>query len=72
VVLGFRTLDGVEGLNEVHRLEVSEERITRNRCYCFRPETVAAVAADLGLTPLPRPWRSPSVGDALLMFAGLK
>jgi RNA polymerase sigma-70 factor, ECF subfamily len=72
VVLGFRTLDGVEGLNEVHRLEVSEERITRNRCYCFCPETVAVVAEDLGLTPLPRPWRSPSMGDALLMFAGLK
>jgi RNA polymerase sigma-70 factor (ECF subfamily) len=72
VVLGFRTLDGVEGLNEVHRLEVGEGRITRNRCYCFCPETVAVVAGDLGLTPLPRPWRSPSVSDALLMFAGLK
>src|SRR5262245_23650378 len=27
LVLGFRTLDGVEGLNEVHRVEVIDERI---------------------------------------------
>src|SRR5262245_58995666 len=35
IVLGFRTLDGVEGLNEVHRLETSDGRIVRVRVYCF-------------------------------------
>ncbi|HET6899102.1 MAG TPA: RNA polymerase sigma factor, partial [Vicinamibacteria bacterium] len=43
IVLGFRTLDGVEGLNEIHRLEVSDGRIVRVRTYCFCPETLAVV-----------------------------
>jgi hypothetical protein len=72
VVLGFRTLDGVEGLNEVHRLEVADGRVECIRCYCFCPETVAALAQDVGVTPLWRPHRSPDVASALMMFAGPK
>jgi RNA polymerase sigma-70 factor, ECF subfamily len=68
IVLGFRTLDGVEGLNETHRLEVNEERIVRVRTYCFCPETLAVIAGELGLKALPRPHRSPSIGD---FFRGL-
>ncbi len=60
IVLGFRTLDGVEGINEVHRIEVSEGRITRVRRYCFCPDTLRLVGEHLGLTALDRPYRSPS------------
>ncbi len=60
VVLGFRTLDGVEGLNEIHRIEASEGRITRVRCYCFCPDTLRVVGEHLGLRALDRPYRSPS------------
>jgi RNA polymerase sigma-70 factor (ECF subfamily) len=63
IVLGFRTLNGVEGLNEIHRLEVLDGRITRVRTYCFCPETLSVVAGALGITALRRPYRSPSVGD---------
>jgi hypothetical protein len=65
LVLGYRTLDGVEGLNEVHRLEVVEGRIVRVRTYCFCPETLAIIAAALGTTALPRPHRSPALGDVV-------
>jgi hypothetical protein len=58
-VLGFRTLHGVEGLDEVHRLEEVDGRIVRIRCYCFCPDTLAAVAADLGMAALRGPYRSP-------------
>jgi hypothetical protein len=59
VALGFRTLEGREGLNEVHRLEVEEDRVTRVRCYCFCPDTVRTVARHLDLPALDRPYRSP-------------
>jgi RNA polymerase sigma-70 factor, ECF subfamily len=72
VVLGFRTLDGVEGLNEVHRLEVGEDRIQRVRCFCFCPETVAEVAREAGVRALYRPHRSPGVPDFLMAVTGLK
>jgi RNA polymerase sigma-70 factor, ECF subfamily len=60
IVIGWRTLDGVEGLNEIHRLEVSDGKITRVRCYCFAPDTLRVVAEELGLQVLKRPYRSPS------------
>jgi RNA polymerase sigma-70 factor (ECF subfamily) len=60
VALGFRTLGGVEGLNEVHRLEESDGRITRIRCYCFAPDTLRTVAEHLGIKALDRRYRSPS------------
>ncbi len=60
IVIGWRTLDGLEGLNEIHRLEVSDGKITRVRCYCFAPDTLRAVAADLGIPALNRAYRSPS------------
>jgi RNA polymerase sigma-70 factor (ECF subfamily) len=63
IVLAFRTLDGVEGLNEIHRLDVSDGVVTRVRCYCFAPDTLRAVAAALGLIALDRPYRSPAPED---------
>ncbi len=65
LVLGFRTLDGIEGLNEIHRIEVQDDRIIRVRIYCFCPETLAMVADAIGVRVLPRPHRSPSAGDFL-------
>ncbi|HEX7137913.1 MAG TPA: sigma-70 family RNA polymerase sigma factor [Vicinamibacterales bacterium] len=70
LVLGFRTLDGVEGLNEIHRLEVANGRIVRVRTYCFCPETLAAVAEAVGVKALPRPHRSPSVMDFISATLG--
>jgi RNA polymerase sigma-70 factor (ECF subfamily) len=72
IVLGFRTLKGVEGLNEVHRLEVLGGHIVRLRTYCFCPETLAVVASAFGITALPRPHRSPWIGDIVPMFLGLR
>lgn len=59
IVLGFRTFDGVEGLNEIHRIDELDGKIARIRCYCFAPDTLATVAEDLGLPALRRPYRSP-------------
>src|SRR5262249_4921118 len=71
LALGFRTIDGIEGLNEVHRLEAAGERIQRIRCYCFCPELLGEVARDLGLKALLRPYRSPSAGEFLLALVGI-
>jgi RNA polymerase sigma-70 factor (ECF subfamily) len=62
IVLGFRTLAGVEGINEVHRLEEVDGRIARVRCYCFCPDTLRLLAEELGFKALNRPYRSPSPG----------
>ena len=72
IVLGFRTLDGVEGLNEIHRLDVADGLIVRVRTYCFCPETLAAVAESVGCPALPRPYRSPSLGDFIMAMLGLR
>jgi RNA polymerase sigma-70 factor (ECF subfamily) len=72
IVLGFRTLDGVEGLNEIHRIEALDDRIVRVRIYCFCPETLAAVAEALGYKALPRPHRSPSVNDFFGAMVGIR
>jgi RNA polymerase sigma-70 factor (ECF subfamily) len=72
LVLGFRTLADVEGLNEVHRLEIAEGRIRRIRCYCFCPETLSALAAELGVAAIARPYRSPTAVESLLAMAGIR
>ena len=58
VVLGFRTLNGVEGLNEIHRLEESDGRISHVRCYCFTPDTLQVVGEHLGHEAIRKPYRS--------------
>ena len=58
-MLGFRTYDGVTGLNEIHRIDEVDGCIARIRCYCFSPDTLRALASELGLAALPRPYRSP-------------
>jgi len=60
LVLGFRTLDGVEGLNEVHRLEEQDGKIVHIRCYCFCPDTLRVLGEHIGRNALPRRYRSPS------------
>ncbi len=59
MALGYRTLGGVEGINEVHRLEESDGRIARIRCYCFCPDTLRALGEHLGIVALDRRYRSP-------------
>jgi RNA polymerase sigma-70 factor (ECF subfamily) len=59
IAIGFRTLGGVEGLNEIWRLEAGEGGVAKVRLYCFTPDVLAAVAKDLGLVALRRPYRSP-------------
>jgi hypothetical protein len=52
--------DGVEGLNEVHRLEEQDGKIVHIRCYCFCPDTLRVLGEHLGRHALPRRYRSPS------------
>jgi hypothetical protein len=65
MVLGYRTLNGVEGINEVHRIEEHDNVITRVRLYCFCPDALRAVAEQRGLSVVERPiaYRSPSLPD---------
>ena len=72
IILGFRTLGGLEGLNEIHRLEVADGLIVKVRTYCFCPETLAVIAEALGCSALPRPYRSPSVWDFILATLRLR
>jgi len=60
MALGYRTLGGVEGINEVHRLEEVDGRIARIRCYCFCPDTLRVLGEHLGMRALDRAYRSPS------------
>lgn len=63
LVLGFRTMNGVEGLNEVHRLEVLDNKITRIRCYCWCPDTLRTIGKHFGVDKVEHPlrtYRSPS------------
>lgn len=58
VAIGFRTQNGVEGLNEVWRFEMGEGGVSRLRLYCFSPDVLVAVAKELGVPVLNRPYRS--------------
>lgn len=58
MVIGLRTKDGVEGLNEIWRFEMGEGGIARMRLYCFTPDVLCAVAKDLRMPVLNRPYRS--------------
>jgi len=60
IAVGFRTLNGVEGLNEIWRFDMGDGGIARLRLYCFSPDVLAAVAQDLGVPALMRPYRSPN------------
>jgi hypothetical protein len=55
MALGYRTLNGVEGINEVHRLEEVDGRIARIRCYCFCPDTLRVLGEHLGIVALDPP-----------------
>jgi RNA polymerase sigma-70 factor (ECF subfamily) len=59
IALGFRTLDGLEGINEIWRLEPGEGGVAKLRLYCFSPDVLATVGRELGIPALKRPYRSP-------------
>lgn len=40
MVLGYRTLNGREGVNEIHRIVAHDGVITRVRIYCFCPDSL--------------------------------
>ena len=65
IVLGYRTLHGMEGINEIHRIEALDEVIVRVRCYCFCPDTLHVVAEKLGKAAIQRnlSYRSPALVD---------
>jgi len=74
MVVGYRTLHGIEGVNEVHRIEVLDEKIVRVRTYCFCPEVLSAIARQLDKPLINRPitHRSPSLADVPgLLLSGL-
>jgi len=74
IVVGYRTLQGIEGINEVHRLEVLDNKVIRIRAYCFCPDALATIAEQLHKPVLQRPiaYRSPSLADVPgLLFRGL-
>lgn len=60
IVLGFRTLNGIEGLNDIWRFEMGDGGIERLRLYCFSPDVIATLAGELDVPALPRPYRSPA------------
>lgn len=63
MVAGYRTLGGIEGLNEIQRLQVVEGRILGIRIYCFCTDTLRVVAESLHKPIVERPitpYRSPS------------
>jgi RNA polymerase sigma-70 factor (ECF subfamily) len=76
MVVGYRTLSGIEGINEVHRLEILDDKIVRVRLYCFCPDTLQVLADSLNKTIVRRPlaYRSPSLPDLpkLLLRALIK
>ncbi len=59
IVLGLRTKAGVEGVNEIWRLDCSENKVTRVRLYCFTPDVLEQVSHELGRRALKRAYRSP-------------
>jgi RNA polymerase sigma-70 factor (ECF subfamily) len=65
MVLGLRTLNGREAVNEVHRIIENEGIVTRVRSYCFCPETLGVVAERLAKPVVRRPitHRAPSMSD---------
>jgi RNA polymerase sigma-70 factor (ECF subfamily) len=58
IAIGLRTADGAEGLNEIWRFEVEEGQVARLRLYCFTPDVLVAVAGEIGVPALRRPYRS--------------
>lgn len=72
MVLGYRTLNDVEGINEIHRIEEHEGVITRVRLYCFCPDVLQAVAELRGMSVVVRPiaYRTPSLPDVPRLLLG--
>jgi hypothetical protein len=70
IVLGFRFRNGIEMLNDASRLEASDDgRVEAIRCYCWCPDTLRALADDLGVPVSPRPHRSPTLEELQRMLS---
>jgi RNA polymerase sigma-70 factor (ECF subfamily) len=69
IVLGFRVWEGVEGLNDASRLEAAEGRVDAIRCYCWCPDSLRVLAAEIGVPANPRPYRSPTLEELQAMLA---
>ena len=63
IAIGFRTVNGTEGLNEVWRFEMDDGAISRLRLYCFTPDVLVELAKALGVPALDRPYRSWPYGE---------
>ena len=48
IILGFRFWDQGWRLNEVHRLEEEDGKVSRIRCYCWSPDTLRFIGSELG------------------------
>ena len=48
IILGFRFWDQRWRLNEVHRLEEEDGKVSRIRCYCWSPDTLRFIGSELG------------------------
>lgn len=69
IVVGFRFWKGVEGVNDISRLEVRDDgRIACIRCYCWCPDTLGVLANALGKPVNPRPYRSPTIEEFQEIF----
>jgi hypothetical protein len=55
IVIGFRTLNEIEGLNDIWRIEMGDGGIGRLRLYCFSPDVIATLAEELAAPPCPAP-----------------
>ena len=69
IVLGFRFWKGVEGLNDITRLETDADRVSAIRCYCWCPDTLRFFAEKLGVPANPRPYRSPTREEFAARFS---
>jgi RNA polymerase sigma-70 factor (ECF subfamily) len=71
IVLGFRSRNGVEMLNDASRLEASDDgRVAAIRCYCWCPDTLRVLADELRVPVSPRPYRSPTLEEIQRMLSG--
>src|SRR5262245_4548539 len=70
IVLGFRSRNGVEALNDASRLEASDDdRVAAIRCYCWCPDTLRALADALRVPGSARPYRSPTPEELQRMLS---
>ncbi len=70
IIIGYRTMNDQEGINEIHRIEELDGKICKVRAYCFCPDTLADIGLTLNKSVIrrPIPYRSPSLPDIPGLF----